>query len=155
MYPGRVTPLQLQGIVETDPVAFPDLTPFLDEANELTTELCVVAVANAGQTAYSDHRLYLIELNLAAWDYCCSDPRATSEKAGPVSESLQHKTGFNFQQNAYGQKAMSLDTYMRIASLGNVINKIELPQRVGVVYLGSKPHDIARRLRLRLEGGCE
>lgn len=132
MYPGRVTQDQLETIVEVDLDTFPDLTNFFDEANELTTELCVTAPAAAGQTPYTDHRVYLIELNLAAFCYCCADPRATSEKAGTISQSLQHKTGFNFNLNAYGQKAMSLDTNMRLAAFNNLLMKIEIPAGISI-----------------------
>lgn len=132
MFPGRVTQQQLESIVEVDLVTFPDLTNFFDEANELTTELCVVAPAAIGRVAYTDHRLYLIELNLAAFFYCCADPRATTERAGPVSESLQHKTGFNLALNAYGQKAMTLDTNLQLAAFNNLMQKVEIPEGISI-----------------------
>ncbi len=151
MYPGRTTIALVGGIVETDPSTWPDITPFIDAANELVTELCVDQPALNPSTTfvpYSTHRLELIERWLSAHIYCMGpDPRVTSEKAGPVSESLEHKAGFILNGSAYGQMAMFFDTKGYLASLNNVLEKLVLPKKAGVIYLGTNPR------RLHSQGG--
>lgn len=137
--PGRTTVDLVKGIVEVDDDTWPDITPFIDLANELTTEICVDRPAEANDThPYNAHRLELIERYLSAHFYRAGpDPAVSSERAAVVSESLQHKIGFGLKNTAYGQQALRLDTKGGLASLDNATEKVLLPKGgVGVTYLG-------------------
>lgn len=141
MLPGRTTQALVQGITQVNLVTWPDLSPFINEANELVTEYCVniPAAQTPPMSAYSDNRLQLIETNLAAHFYRSGpDNLTSSERADVVSQSLQHKVGFGFRYTPYGQAAVRLDTNGFLASLDNVTEVIELPkQGVGITYLGT------------------
>lgn len=96
-------------VIEVDPT-ITDLTPFIDAANELVTELCE-------PEGYSEPRLTMIETWLAAHFYAVRDPRSTNEAAGSVSAAFESKVDLALNITRYGQQAMLLDTAGALASL--------------------------------------
>jgi hypothetical protein len=90
-------------IIEAD--ATISLTPFIETANALVTELCDVVPA-----VHDADRLELIERWLAAHFYSVRDPRPASESAGPVASTFMHKVGMHLNLTTHGQQAMMLDT---------------------------------------------
>lgn len=133
----RTTDSAVQGIIDVDTDTYPALTQFIDTANELVTEVCASVLDDDGNVYYSDTRLELIERWLAAHFYAVADPRAAMEKAGPVSQSLQHKVDLNLAVTTYGQQAMLLDTKGGLAALnGQATDGIQ--RSAGVVWLGTE-----------------
>jgi hypothetical protein len=122
----RTTPAAVSAIIEVD--AAIDLTPSIETANALVTELCAAS-------GYSAARLELIERWLAAHFYAIRDPRAASEGAGGVSASYQHKVDLHFNQTTYGQQAMLLDTAGNLAALQAMMAQGK--GRVKAFWLGS------------------
>lgn len=90
-----------------------DLSPFIETANALVTELCLPV------TTYDTTRLELIERWLSAHFYAILKPRRDSEKAGPVSQKLRSKVDLNLSLTHYGQQAMLLDTAGGLSRLNN------------------------------------
>jgi len=105
----RTTAELVAGIIEVDEDI--SLTPFMNAANELVTELC------AGVSSYSTTRLQTIETWLSAHFYAIRDPRLVSEKASKVASTNQSKVDLAFDNSHYGQMAMGLDTNGGLASL--------------------------------------
>lgn len=124
----RTTPDQVKGIIQVKAGA--DLTPFIFSASELVTEVCVPA-------GYSEERLELIERYLAAHFYTLLEPRASSETAGPVSETLQSKVDLFLSTSHYGQHALVLDTAGGLARLNNAMQTNKGSRTIGVSWLGS------------------
>ena len=104
----RVTDAEVEEIIEYDSSI--SLTPFINIANQLVTELCA-------DSDYSDDRLLEIERWLSAHFYTVRDQRAASEKAGSVAISYQYKIGMLLQNTRYGQQALILDTAGNLAQL--------------------------------------
>ena len=100
-------------VIEVDSAISLDI--FIGLANELTTEYCTGD--NGPAIAYTATRLEYIERLLAAHFYTMRDPRAESEKAGPVSVKYQSNTGLNLANSHYGQQAMIMDTNGGLAAL--------------------------------------
>ncbi len=96
----RTTSELVGGIIEVD--ATISLVPFIEISNALVTE-------KLGDL-FDDTRLELIERWLAAHFYTNRDPRAVSERAGPVSQTLQSAVALHLNSSHYGQTAMLLDT---------------------------------------------
>lgn len=103
----RTTSVLVGGIIEVDSNI--DLSPFIEVANELVTEVC--------DSDLGDTRLEKIERYLAAHFYTLRDPRTTSERAGPVGASFQSKVDLFLESSHYGQMAMVLDTSGGLANL--------------------------------------
>lgn len=108
----RVTQAEVGGIIALDLKTVPDITPFIDAANSLVTELLV-----APATTLDDARLKLVELWLSAHFFAIRIARATLQKAGDVSQTLQSKVDLGFDVTHYGQMAMRLDTSGILARL--------------------------------------
>lgn len=113
-----------------------DLTPFIDTANELVTEMCTGD--NGPDPVYSANRLELIERWLAAHFYAIRDMRPANEKAGPVGVAYQHEVDLNLANTMYGQQAMVLDTNGGLATL-NKQTEEGGPREVGLTWLGTEP----------------
>lgn len=110
MLPGRISAAAVQGMLNVANTTAVD--DFIDAANELVTEVCApVAIG------YSAHRLERIELFLSCHFYEIVNPRSTSEMAGSVSQSFQHKEDLGLALTHYGQQAMILDTHGGLAAL--------------------------------------
>jgi len=104
----RTTDEAVQGIIEHDTTI--SLTPFIEAANALVTEVC-------STDNYDATRLELIERWLSAHFYAIRDPRYESEKAGDVAAKYQSKVNLGFDVTHYGQMAMRLDTAGGLAAL--------------------------------------
>lgn len=122
----RTTSGAVEGIIEVDSSI--SLTPFIESANALVTEVCV-------PLEYDDIRLELIERWLAAHFYAIRDPRTTSEKAGPVSANYQSKVDLGFNVTHYGQMAMRLDTLGGLAALQKKI-ETGIGIKPGIAFIG-------------------
>ena len=104
----RVTDADVEELVEVDDSI--SLTPFINAANELVTELCT-------DSDYTDARLKMIEGWLAAHFYLMRDPAISTEKAGSVNVQYQYKIGLQLAQTKQGQTAIMLDTAGNLAAL--------------------------------------
>ena len=120
-------------IVEIDPL-ITDLTPFIDTASELVTEVCATALKEDGTEFYTPVRLELIERWLAAHFYKIRDQMVTSEQASVVQQSFGMKLGLNLAVTTYGQQAMILDTYGGLAQLNKAAESGRVP--VGGFWMG-------------------
>lgn len=126
----RTNATAVQKIIEVDSaINAGDLSPFIESANALVTEVCV-------PLGYDDTRLELIERWLSAHFYAVRDPRLASEKAGPVSASYQHELGLMFKSTMYGQQAMLFDSKGGLARLQKQTEMGAVPR--GIAYLGTK-----------------
>lgn len=92
-----------------------DLLPFIETATALVDE--VEAADTNG--VLSSTRLELIERWLAAHFYAMRDPRAVSERAGPVGATYQSKVDLGFAASHYGQQAMALDSTGKLKALSD------------------------------------
>lgn len=135
----RTTALLVGKIVEVDPT-ITDLSPFIDSANELVTEVCTSAQNEDGSDFYTATRLELIERWLAAHFYKIRDQLLQSEQTGPVQASYGMKLALNLAVTTYGQQAMLLDTFGGLAQL----NKATESGRVKVdgFWLGRLPEGV-------------
>jgi len=106
------------------------LTPFIEAANALVTELCTAST-------YTTARKELIERWLSAHFYTVRDMRAEQEKADEVSEKKQSKVDLGFDTSHYGQMAMRLDTAGGLAAL-NVNIKKGRTNVIGITWLGTE-----------------
>lgn len=123
----RTTDEKVRAIMDVD-ATITDLSPFIEAANGLVTELCAAS-------SYSDTRLENIETWLAAHFAASRDPRFQSEGLGEgVNYNKGQKLGMYLKNTTYGQNAMLLDTAGNLASLD------EGPQRkVTFTWLGTSP----------------
>jgi hypothetical protein len=126
----RTTADAVKGIVEVDSDSVADLTPFIETASELVTELCEPA-------GYDETRLELIERWLAAHFYTIRDNRRVSEAIGSVNEWYQYKLGLNLACSMYGQQAMMLDTKLTLAALSNAAQEVKSSAAISVTSLHS------------------
>lgn len=106
----RTTPTLVQGIIQTEPGV--DLTPFIDTATELTTDVC-------GASNYTDVRLELIERWLSAHFYAIFDSQLTMARAGTAAVGFQYKISYGLKNTMWGQQAMILDTDGNLAAYDN------------------------------------
>lgn len=128
----RTTSILVGGIIELDSSI--TVTPFIEAANALVTEVCPAA-------SYDATRLELIERWLSAHFYTVRDMRAESEKAGPVSEKKQSAVDLGFDTSHYGQMAMRLDTKGGLARLNQQAKKGgNMP--ISVSFLGTEDASI-------------
>lgn len=131
----RTTDEAVAGIIETDEDI--PLTPFIEVANELVTEVC------GSVTTYTTTRLELIERWLSAHFYAIRDPRSTREEVEGIRDTYESKVDLGFDLTRYGQQAMRLDTNGGLAALNNAIKnaKSSLPavkKMVGMTWLGTE-----------------
>jgi len=123
----RVTAVEVGELIEVD--ASVSLTPFINAANELVTELCT-------DSGYTEARLAMIEAWLAAHLYLMRDQAVASEKAGSVSVNYQYQIGLMLQQTKQGQTAMMLDTAGNLAALSKRMEQGEVPS-VSISWMGT------------------
>lgn len=132
----RTSSTAVQGIIEVDEDA--DLTPFIETANALVTEVCVPA-------GYDAARLELIERWLAAHFYAVLAPRAIVEQVGSagggVREQYESKVDLGLSITRYGQQAMMLDTTGGLAALNQATIK-GTARGIRAVYLGKDADDM-------------
>lgn len=124
----RTTSELVAGIIEVE--AGVDLTPFIDTANLLVTDVC-------GGYEYSDAKLEMIERWLSAHFYAVFDPRMTAEAAGSVRAAYESKVGLNLAVTRYGQQAMLLDTEGGLAGLNAQATAGRPKIQAGITWLGT------------------
>lgn len=127
----RTTAEAVQKIIEIDStINAGDISPFIEAANALITEICA-------PLGYDAPRLELLERWLSAHFYAIRDPRVAQESAGPVSASYQHQVGLGLNATAYGQQVMRLDTKGGLASLE--VSSAQGKRRIiGVSWIGGR-----------------
>lgn len=113
----RTNETLVAGIVEWDSVAVPDLSPFIDIANQLVDEICV-------PLGYSEARLLSIETWLAAHFYAVRDPRTTYEMVRSIAQNYESKVDLGLNLTRFGQQAMLLDTKGGLRSLDQGKTKV-------------------------------
>jgi hypothetical protein len=131
--PFRTTADLVAGVVQVDDDA--DLTPFIQAANELVTELCAPIKKAGGSPFYSTLRLQLIETWLAAHFYAAWDQPVTFESISTIQSSYWAKPGLGLDETFPGQQVKRLDTALALASLDNLANKTTRT-RIRITYLG-------------------
>ena len=104
----RVTQEEVETIIEVD--AGVDLTPFIDVANDLVTDVC-------SDSSYTDAKLKLIELWLSAHFFTVMMARTASEGAAGINDSFQGSTDMYFESSIYGQHAMLIDRDGNLAAV--------------------------------------
>lgn len=97
----RTTAEAVGKIIEVDDTI--DLTPFIEVANQLVTDVC-------SDFEYAAAKLELIERWLSAHFYAIRDMRSADEGAGSVRQSYQYKVDLFLANTMYGQQAMMIDT---------------------------------------------
>lgn len=131
------------GILDYDVGFVPDLTPFIDFANELVTEKCASVYLEDGVTPfYTDNRLKMIETWLAAHAYHILDKERLSSQVESIREQVVSKVDLGLNLTHYGQQAMRLDTNGGLAAMNNAMNEQEetLPAvrvRKRILWLGT------------------
>lgn len=128
----RVTPTDVKDVLAFTP-SVADLQPYIDAANELTTELC--------GGLYDDARLTNIEKFLAAHFVAVGDKNyyagmVTMESMGEQNTQYAAPKPSDFSVTAYGQQALLLDTKGGLAYLTFHVAKGKRA-KVGIVHLGT------------------
>jgi hypothetical protein len=120
-----------------------DITPFVEAADELVTEMCAVV-------PYSATRLKLIEIWLAAHILAVRNARVQSEQLGE-----QMVTYATFQQGlgqtSYGQQALMLDTHGGLAYIANHV-AVGKRAKAGVAWLGTPQTPLQTPQSWRFQG---
>lgn len=124
----RTTANAVGKITEVDPTI--DLTPFIEVANALVTEIC------APVATYDDVRLELIERWLSAHFYRVRDARLDCEKIGDIYTRITGKTGLALDLTYEGQQVKFIDTSGKLALLDQMA-KTGKRLRIQVAWLGS------------------
>jgi len=123
----RTTPEQLAAIMEID-ATITDLTPFQNMANALVDELCLAS-------GYTDERLAVIELWLAAHFITIRDPRVSSENiAFPMNYIISRG---DYLASAYGQNALLMDTAGSLTAFNRRTQEGHKKQVTGMSWLGA------------------
>lgn len=114
----RTTALAVGGIIDVD--AGDDLTPYIETANLLVTDVCT-------SSGYSSAKLELIERWLASHAYDVNRPREQAEAVnpGPSVSYERVKVDLGLHNTKYGQMAMFLDTAGNLAALQNALNVVK------------------------------
>lgn len=126
----RVTPAEVGLIIALDAKSVPDITSFIEVANDLVNDVCL-------SSSYSAAKLKLIELWLAAHFYAIRDPRSDSEKAGSVSKKVQYKIDLALSVTTYGQQAMVIDSAGNLARISKQAASGEKTKSIGVSWGGT------------------
>lgn len=127
----RITAADVESVINFDS-SIEDLSPFIEAAEELVTEICA-------PVGYSSDRLAIIEKWLAAHFLAIRDPRYQAETMGQASATYSTQVGLNMGLTPYGQQAQLLDTMGGLARLDKHISQGKRAQ-AGIVHLGSKSY---------------
>lgn len=142
--PARTTAAKVKGIIRFDP-SIDDVSPMIETANQLVTELCANVSPSPG---YDADRLEMIERWLAAHFLAVQDPRYVSESLGAASVSYQQgQLGMNLSMTPYGQQALLLDTAGALAQKNFHVAQGKRA-KVGMAYLGTKHYNNATGQRI-------
>lgn len=132
----RTTSAAVEAIIDVDSSI--SVTPFIEAANALVTEVC------GDVSSYDSTRLELIERWLSAHFYATRDMVTTRERADRVEATYMSKVDLGFDLTHYGQMAMRLDTNGGLANLNLRIKKglLNISSGVGVTWLGTEEVDV-------------
>jgi hypothetical protein len=116
-----------------------NLTPFIDTAEQLVTEVCMPVVP-----AYDAARLTKIATWLAAHCYAVNYRRSKSEGVtggAGVNVTYDGVTALGLKNTLHGQTAMLLDTAGGLAALDKQVSSSAnvLHRKTGVFWLGTDP----------------
>ena len=128
----RTTVDAVEAIIDIDSGI--SLTPFIEMANSLVTEVCAGQTDTNG-TEYTAARLELIERWLAAHAYHIRDTRADRKELGDGNAKYRSKIDMGFNLTHYGQMALRLDTNGGLAQLDQSTEKGGATT-VGLSWLG-------------------
>lgn len=115
----RTTVDNVEAIIDIDSGI--SLTPFIEVANALVTEVCASAVDSDGALVYDSTRLELIERWLAAHFYHIRDPKPSRDEVDEIQVTYRSIVKIGFNNTHYGQMAMRIDTNGGLARLDNSI----------------------------------
>ena len=135
----RTTTSNVVGIIEIDSGI--SLTPFIEVANALVTEVCAAATDSDGDLVYDATRLELIERWLSAHFYHQRDPKASREEVDDVASTYRSIVEIGFNNTHYGQMAMRIDTNGGLARL-NEAAKAGKSTTVSLSWLGKTKTEI-------------
>ena len=107
----------------TEIAATDTTTVFIDAAHLIIWEQF------GGTTKYTDARLKLVELYLAAHFAAITNPVTAFEGVGKLQQSMQYKVGLGLSYTKYGQQALLLTN-------GELLGK-----KVTISWLGTIPED--------------
>lgn len=129
----RTTSQLVSGIIAVE--GGDDLTPFIDTANMLVTELCT-------GSGYGNPILEMIERWLSAHFYDIFSPRTSQEgiNPGPTESFERVQVDIGLNNTKYGQQAMRLDYKGNLAGMENLMKKI-VRRKVSANWLGEAPAD--------------
>ena len=135
----RTTADNVEAIIEIDSGI--SLTPFIEVANALVTEVASAATDSDGALVYDATRLELIERWLAAHFYHIRDPKASREEVDDVAATYRSAVEIGFNSTHYGQMAMRIDTNGGLSRLDNSI-KSGKSNTVSLSWLGKTKTEI-------------
>lgn len=125
---------EVQAVLLDDYATGASLTQFIKEASVVMGRLLTCASAK-GYTLTAEEK-EVIEANLAAHFYCCSDRPYASRSTEGASGSFVGQTGMYFEATQYGQKAMKLDPSGCLEAIGKGARNV-----VRGVWLGRPPSE--------------
>lgn len=105
------------------------LTPFIDVANDIVTDVCT-------DSSYSAAKLELIERWLAAHFYHIRETRRNEENVGQTGEKLRSKIDLGLDLTHYGQMAKVIDSAGNLSALDKAI-KEGGPRTITVLWGGT------------------
>lgn len=108
-----------------------DVTAAIEVATALVDEHC------SSVESYDAAALERIERFLAAHFFEITEPKASMEKAGPVSQSFDIKNGLALNQTRFGQQAMFLDSNGNLARHNKSVTD-GLVSKFKISHLGRK-----------------
>jgi len=137
----RTTADNVEAIIDIDSGI--SLTPFIEVANALVTEVCSAVTDSDDTLVYDDTRLELIERWLAAHFYHIRDPKPSREEVDDVSVTYRSIVEVGFNNTHYGQMAIRIDTNGGLARLDSSI-KSGKSASVSLSWLGKTRDEILR-----------
>jgi hypothetical protein len=122
----RTTEALVRAIIEVA-ATVTDLSPFINAAHNLVDAKCTdIAEANATE----------VETWLSAHFYAIFDPRASSETAKGVGQTLQSRVDLGLNVTHYGQMAMMIDQTGGLAFWNDQVKTGKAGASVSFTWLG-------------------
>jgi len=135
----RTTVDNVEAIIDIDSGI--SLTPFIEVANALVTEVCSTVTDSVGDLVYDSTRLELIERWLAAHFYHIRDPKPHRDEVDDVQVTYRSIVEIGFNNTHYGQMAMRIDTNGGLSRLDSSI-KLGSSTTVSLSWLGKTKTEI-------------
>lgn len=135
----RTTADQVKGIIDvpaSEPLA---LTPFIDTANSIVTNLCLPS-QTTNPTVYTNTLLELIERWLSAHFFAVNRRRTYQQDVGGAVGQTFDRAPLDLHLNStmYGQTAQALDVDKNLAAFNNSLQDVKATG-VRVTWLGREP----------------